>query len=257
MALFNSKVRTSFIAFLGLFALSYSPTLAWATPAIATSRGAAASNKRISTTSQQRKVPFLNSPLFASSTGAASADTNSNKINGAVVSDEGNNKLMEKLRQVSNIASLLCVLDCTLLPIITVILPLLGVLNLGPSQMEFLHVLGHKLALYFVLPVGGLTGLINYLSHKKSWIASMTILGLILVGLANSHIHHLPLLGHVEFLHLIQHGPLHRVTNIVGCGFLLGSNYLSQQQGCAFHDHSADDNCDHSHDHSHSHDYSH
>ena len=96
---------------------------------------------------------------------------------------------LDRIRQISNIASFLCVLDCTILPIITVALPLLGVLNLGPTQLETLHQLGHSLALYFVLPVGSLTTIINYSSHKKTWIASMAAAGLCLVGLANSHIH--------------------------------------------------------------------
>ncbi|KAL3912786.1 MAG: hypothetical protein SGARI_000978, partial [Bacillariaceae sp.] len=153
---------------------------------------------------------------------------------------------LEKMRKISNFASFLCVLDCTILPIITVALPLLGVLDLQASQLEMLHQLGHSLALYFVLPVGSLTTVINYLSHKKTWIASMAVAGLCLVGLANSHMHVHGSIGNV--LHLIQHGPWHRVTNISGCAMLLGSNYLSQQQGCAFHDHSDGSDCS-SHDH--------
>jgi hypothetical protein len=161
-----------------------------------------------------------------------------------------------KLRKISNFASLLCVLDCTILPIITVALPLLGFLNLGATQLEFFHHLGHQLALFFVLPVGGLTTIVNYLSHKKAWISSLAIVGLFMVGMANSHIHDLPLLGHAHWLHAIQHGPMHRVVNILGCAFLLGSNYLSQQEGCA-HDHSTSStSCESSSpSHSHSHDH--
>jgi hypothetical protein len=158
-----------------------------------------------------------------------------------------------KLRKISNFASVLCVLDCTILPIITVALPLLGFLNLGAAELEFFHYLGHQLALFFVLPVGGLTTVVNYLSHKKAWISSLAMVGLFMVGMANSHIHDLPLLGHVHLLHAIQHGPMHRVVNIMGCAFLLGSNYLSQQEGCA-HDHSTSSS-ESSPSHSHSHDH--
>lgn len=163
-----------------------------------------------------------------------------------------------RLRQVSNFASILCVLDCTLLPIITVALPLLGVINLDETQMEFLHHLGHQLALYFVLPVGGLTTLVNFVSYKRVWIGTMATLGLSMIGFANAHIDHLPILGHVELLHTIQHGPSHRLVNIVGCALLSGSNYLSQQQGCA-HDHGPNGSCaaasssSHRHGHSDSH----
>jgi hypothetical protein len=134
-----------------------------------------------------------------------------------------------KLRQISNVASFLCVLDCTLLPIITIAFPLVGFVNLGAT--EWLDDLGHSLALYFVLPVGGLTALVNYLSHKQKWITSLAFFGLILIGLSNSQgITRLPLVDLFEFLPTLQHGSLHRVVNCLGCTFLLASNYLSQQQ---------------------------
>ena len=55
----------------------------------------------------------------------------------------------ERLLRVSRIGSILCVIDCTLLPIVTFLLPLLGVVN---PHLEWLHDLGHSMALYFVLP---------------------------------------------------------------------------------------------------------
>jgi len=173
--------------------------------------------------------------------------------------------VLDQVRKISNFASFLCVLDCTLLPIVTVALPLLGVLNLGSSQLQAIDQLGHSLALFFVLPVGGLTTTINYISHKKKWISSLAIIGLTMVGLANSHIHihHWPTLfgGTISLnwigsvLHAIQGcgtSPWHRIVNVSGCAFLLWSNYLSQQQdGCAHGDHGGD--CGHNHDHSHDH----
>lgn len=174
------------------------------------------------------------------------------------------NNILGRLRQVSNIASFLCVLDCTLLPIITVALPLLGVLQLPATQLAALNQLGHSLALYFVLPVGTLTTAVNFSSHRIKWIAGLACLGMVLVGSANAHIHHLPLMvasilpttwtTAVEHgLHLIQNCngsgvgsggfPWHRITNVSGCALLLASNYLSQKQGCAHH------HGDHDHDH--------
>lgn len=160
--------------------------------------------------------------------------------------------LLSMVRKISNLASLLCVLDCTLLPIVTIVLPLLGVLNLGTSQLQTIDQLGHSLALYFVLPVGSLTTVINYLSHKKAYISALAFGGLILVGLANSHLH-VPMHLHQDVvpvwisldwirsvLHKIQGcgtSPWHRIVNVSGCAFLLGSNYWSQQQdgACAAH----------------------
>jgi MerC mercury resistance protein len=250
----RSSTRCVVVTLVALFALLNPPTFALATTSIAS---------RAKTTAPRHKI-LVSTPHFmssSSSTGTATTGSTGNILGGKNVTVFATavpkNKLFDDLRQVSNFASMLCVLDCTVLPIMTVALPLLGIMNLGPARMDFLHHLGHKLALYFVLPVGGSTGLLNYLSHKKKWIASLTAVGLVLVGFANSHIRYLPFFGHVELLHVIQHGPMHRVVNIVGCGFLLGSNYLSQKQGCAFDHESSSHNHDHSHSHDHSHGHSH
>jgi MerC mercury resistance protein len=161
------------------------------------------------------------------------------------------------------------------------VLPLLGVLNLPEAQLATLNQLGHALALYFVLPVGSLTTIINFTNHRKRSILTLAVVGITLVGLANGHFHHLPTvitsilppvwtrtIEHV--LHLIQDCggggggivntkiPWHRITNVSGCAMLLTSNYLSQQQGCAYHDHDSHD-CDghDGHDHQHNHDHDH
>ena len=74
----------------------------------------------------------------------------------------------ERLLKASNWASFLCVLDCTILPLITVILPLFGIVAASPAQMEWLHEAGHALALWFVLPVGGLATTLNYVSNHRN-----------------------------------------------------------------------------------------
>ena len=161
-----------------------------------------------------------------------------------------------KLQKISNFASILCVLDCTILPIVTVFFPLLGIVNIGAERLELLHELGHSIAMFFVLPVGGLTSILNYISHKRKWITSLGAIGLTMIALANSHFFsHLPVVGELEIIHQIHHNHvLHRFVNILGCAFLLGSNYLSQKQGCAHHDHNhSHDGASCSHDHSHGH----
>mmetsp|Transcript_1756 Transcript_1756/g.2452 ORF Transcript_1756/g.2452 Transcript_1756/m.2452 type:complete len:294 (-) Transcript_1756:199-1080(-) len=148
----------------------------------------------------------------------------------------------ERLRRVSTFASLLCVLDCTLLPIVTVILPLLGLAG-SPAHMAWIHALGHKMAMFFVLPVGGLAATLNYTSHKKLSIAIPAAIGLLLVYLANagSGVLLVTQLPH-DIAHAFQCGSAHRITNIVGCALLLGSNYVSRQLGCA-NDSCLDPNC--------------
>jgi MerC mercury resistance protein len=55
-----------------------------------------------------------------------------------------------RLVSLANVASLLCVIDCTVLPVVTILLPLLGLA--APSQVVWLHEFGHSVAIYFVLP---------------------------------------------------------------------------------------------------------
>ena len=138
---------------------------------------------------------------------------------------------LDKLRRLSNFASLLCVLDCTILPLVTCILPLLGLFNLDHDSLEWIHQFGHGLAFCFVLPVGSMSTYLNYSSHRKLSIAWMACLGLICVVMAN--LYSLPIIGHIEFLHTLHSGGLHRVLNIIGCTMILGSNYLTHQhRGC-------------------------
>jgi hypothetical protein len=211
-------------------------------------------------------TPGANYINGAASSQASFEESKSGVVDGGTASgNKGlfSTSLLGKFRQVSNFASFLCVLDCTLLPLVTVALPLLGVLNLGASQLHALNELGHSLALFFVLPVGTLTTVVNYLSHKKKKIAALAVLGMTMVGLANSHIHvhHWPSLGPISLdwmggvLHNIQDccgaSIWHRITNVGGCAFLLGSNFWSQKQdGCAAHNVAGSgDCCGHDHNH--------
>jgi len=175
----------------------------------------------------------------------------------------------DKLLKASNFASMLCVLDCTILPFVTVVLPMLGVVAGSPAQMDYLHELGHKVALFFVMPVGGTATVMNYFySHKQKRIAAMGALGLLMVLVANlgtscgaaacAHGHSHEVVASVSFLgrlmNFAQTGITHRITNISGCALLLGSNYLSRQVGCGCgHDHGSDHSHDHASDHSHDH----
>lgn len=120
------------------------------------------------------------------------------------------------LRTISNVASLLCVIDCTLLPIVTILFPLLNM----ALPLESLHHFGHAMAMFFVLPVGTLTTAFNFSSHRRIQLLTMSIMGLIMIGLANSHA--------VPF-HWIHHGWGHRIINVAGCTALLTSNYRSHQ----------------------------
>lgn len=162
-----------------------------------------------------------------------------------------------QLLKASNFASLLCVLDCTVLPIVTLGLPFFGLVAASPAQIEWLHQLGHSIALWFVLPVGGSATLLNYLyAHRKQNIAALGVLGLILVAMANAPHSALQMLHQsilYPVLHAVHHGITHRLVNILGCACLLGSNYLSRKTGKCLHGHDHVECNSHSHSHSQSH----
>jgi hypothetical protein len=161
-------------------------------------------------------------------------------------------RVMERFTKVSNIARLLCVIDCTELPIITLGLPLFG-LAASPAQSQWLHELGHKVALYFVMPVGGLASTMNYLNHRQLKLSSLSFLGLSLIYAANAG-HHAPLISLLprHLAHQLHCGSvfLHRTTNTLGCALLLSSNYFSYRTTCTHADHKHGPKCNHDHDHS-------
>jgi uncharacterized membrane protein len=136
-------------------------------------------------------------------------------------------------------------------------LPFFGLVATSPAQLEWLHQLGHSIALWFVLPVGGSATLLNYLyAHRKQNIAALGILGLILVAMANAPHSALHALHHsflYPVLHAVHHGITHRLVNILGCACLLGSNYFSRKSGKCLHGHDHAECSSHSHSHSHSH----
>jgi hypothetical protein len=88
----------------------------------------------------------INDGSIPVSTGSADRDYNADKrkLNGWI-------EWKERLMKISNIASVLCVIDCTALPIITLILPLLG-LGASAAQTEWLHELGASCRILFIFP---------------------------------------------------------------------------------------------------------
>lgn len=136
------------------------------------------------------------------------------------------------LLKISDIASLLCVLDCTVLPLVTVLLPLLG-MGGSPERIQWLHEFGHQVAMWFVLPVGAFATTMNYSGHRRVSLAAPAIFGLVLIYTANGHLDFLP----HDVLHQFHEGAAHRIVNLLGCALLLVSNQFSKKKGCL------DNNC--------------
>lgn len=195
----------------------------------------------------------------------------------------------DDLVDLSNLASLLCVLDCTLLPFVSVAIPALSwgvgaisattaVAPVGSDDslasalsatLSYLPAVSHTIALYFVIPVGLLTTIVNYFfGHKKIRYSLLSLAGVAVIYVANSssevgiptvdrwlasgdilavhhgrHVHNAcgAFVGAATGMiaHTCPEGLwAHRVTNSLGCALLLGSNYLSKKymegkgQGC-------------------------
>ena len=193
-------------------------------------------------------------PTSSKSISASSISASSSSKSADGGSNSGSNKsLLERLTSLSTFASALCVLDCTILPLITIALPLLGLTAAGGSALSHtLHHLGHSLALYFVLPVGTFATTVAYANHRSVPKCLPGMLGLVLIYLSNAsgaslHLHTAtvgeiagglnPLVQLVphDVLHAIADadGLAHRLVNVAGCVFLLGGNWWSRQRTAA------------------------
>ena len=93
---------------------------------------------------------------------------------------------LDRLTSLANVASILCVVDCTVLPLVTVLFPLFGIAAGGSNMAGILETIGHSLALWFVIPVGMLATATGYLGHRSRRPVLPSALGLLLVYLCNS-----------------------------------------------------------------------
>lgn len=189
-----------------------------------------------------------------------SAPTLSNGTTATIHMADNNNYYWKKNAVImSQIASWLCVVDCTLLPIMTTLFPLLGVATSSLPNQEWVHDLGHSLALFFVLPVGLINALIAFPTDTLFYYVSiiigtvdkntpytkngssaanttqelslftMTFFGLSFVYAANAE-HDMPLISTLphHIAHDLHCGTLlHKTVNLCGCALMLVSNYLS------------------------------
>lgn len=178
--------------------------------------------------------------------------TNGNRTNDILLSTplssptspQKKSTMVETLLQLSSIASLLCVVDCTILPLVTLLLSFTGPgpgLMGGASSATFLstwlHELGHSIALFFVLPVGFFAATMNFLAHRKPLISSLAVLGLLLIYISNGQGGMIFSLIPNNISHALNCGDMaHKVCNITGCMLLMGSNYISHKtmKGCAY-----------------------
>jgi hypothetical protein len=196
---------------------------------------------------------------------------------GAIKSLRPKGNALERLNKVSNFASILCAIDCTVFPIMLTVLPLVSAVSTAGAQ-AWLHEASHACALWFVGPVGGTAVLTNWMQHKKPWVGLWGLTGVATILLANIHLPHVILGMNIHaFGHMLH--DWHEPINVMGCILLLSSQRYAHSlvscgdcghsHGACGHSHGKDDAKDsiknisenHSHEHgdghSHGHDHDH
>mmetsp|Transcript_15954 Transcript_15954/g.30987 ORF Transcript_15954/g.30987 Transcript_15954/m.30987 type:complete len:258 (+) Transcript_15954:61-834(+) len=179
---------------------------------------------------QRFALPSRSMAAKRSCTWSTARDAGATTNNAVAIKAVARVQLAKRMSRFATIAGFLCILDCTALPIVVLVMQLSGFAS--PSTSARLHELGHKLALYFVLPIGGTATLSNFLVHRRLPITFGALLGLAAVFATNGHGGPLRLLPG-SLRHQLHHGVTHKVVNLLGCALLIGSNYVSHRMAHA------------------------
>ncbi|CEM32767.1 unnamed protein product [Vitrella brassicaformis CCMP3155] len=145
------------------------------------------------------------------------------------------------LSEFATLASILCALDCTVLPAFMATVPILGLAS--PDKFAALHALSHKLALYVMVPIGAMAVGSNYAQHKRFPLALWGVLGVAAIFAAHVDVASV-LVGVPASIALWIHSK-HQLISVFGAANLIASNYYSHQ---LTHDHDEHGHCcDHKH----------
>ncbi|VWU52790.1 conserved membrane protein, unknown function [Hepatocystis sp. ex Piliocolobus tephrosceles] len=137
---------------------------------------------------------------------------------------------LSHLNRISSIASILCLIDCILIPIITFILSFINILT---SATDGYNYGGHdshhhqhhdslwnkiinKISLYLIMPLFSFTTIYNYILLKNIYLLLSGMLGIILFLLSHANINE-------------KINEYHLPMEILGFVFLLGTNYITRK----------------------------
>ncbi|VWU52627.1 MerC domain-containing protein, putative [Hepatocystis sp. ex Piliocolobus tephrosceles] len=138
---------------------------------------------------------------------------------------------LSHLNGISSIASILCLIDCILIPVITVVLSFINVLS-GAADSYYYS--GHdnnhhhhhqdslwnkilnKISLFLILPLFTFTTVYNYVSLKNIYLLLSGMLGIILFLLSHANINE-------------KINEYHLPIEILGFSLLLGTNYFTRK----------------------------
>ncbi|SCN62420.1 conserved Plasmodium protein, unknown function [Plasmodium chabaudi adami] len=185
--------------------------------------------------------------------------------------------------KISSIASLLCLIDCVLIPVLTILLSLfslvkeylinsndLNTLNtesgahghahIGHHSHDSWHIFMEKIALFFMIPIITLTTVINFYKLRNIPLLMSALTGMTLFIISHAHIEFSN--DNINDILEILHIPL----ALLGAAFLLSTNYASHKllkeknlDHCCKYDHikSYQNNHPHCHHHCHHHRHHH
>eukprot|EP00922_Rhytidocystis_sp_ex-Travisia-forbesii_P027318 GHVS01040039.1.p1 GENE.GHVS01040039.1~~GHVS01040039.1.p1 ORF type:complete len:261 (+),score=31.69 GHVS01040039.1:131-913(+) len=131
------------------------------------------------------------------------------------------------LSEWSTLASVLCAIDCTVLPALMTVVPLLGWAS--PHSMHSLHHFSHWAAIYVMVPLALLAIISNFLRLRSVVLSLWGLFGAALVFVA--HQHDILLLlppQHHSFASFAQ--SWHTAISLFGAANIILSNYISHQR---------------------------
>eukprot|EP00747_Dinoflagellata_sp_TGD_P186692 gnl/TRDRNA2_/TRDRNA2_43906_c0_seq1.p1 gnl/TRDRNA2_/TRDRNA2_43906_c0~~gnl/TRDRNA2_/TRDRNA2_43906_c0_seq1.p1 ORF type:complete len:302 (+),score=44.26 gnl/TRDRNA2_/TRDRNA2_43906_c0_seq1:70-975(+) len=125
--------------------------------------------------------------------------------------------IINRLSDISAVASTLCAIKCTVFPIMIAVLPFLGMAGVCNC---WLHKVSKMAALYLVGPISGVAIAANWVQHQNPLLAAWGLSGIAFVLLANLSIPH---------AFIAQHVATHQTAiNLLGAGLLLSSNHYAR-----------------------------
>lgn len=125
-----------------------------------------------------------------------------------------------RLNKISTALSILCVVDCTLIPLM---LFLLSVFNIFDDKVDILHDVTEIISLYIMVPISSLCIIFNFYQLRNFFLLSWGILGVTLFTIAHGHY---TCFG--ESINLVLH-EFHIIISLFSIFLILSNNYVSQR----------------------------
>ncbi|EAA16618.1 hypothetical protein, partial [Plasmodium yoelii yoelii] len=181
------------------------------------------------------------------------------------------------LNKISSIASLLCLIDCVLIPVLTILLSFFslvkhyffnsnsistlntenaihGNVSIDHHGHDSWHIFMEKVALFFMMPIITLTTIINFYKLRNVPLLMSALTGMTLFIISHAHIE----FSNDNINDIIE--TLHIPLALLGATFLLSTNYASHKllkeknlDHCCKYDHIKNYHNNNHHHHNHHH----